>query len=52
MTDPEFMAELDMDFQHYVGRPSPLYHAQRWSRELGGAKIYLKRGDRDDFSAK
>ncbi|NYT47136.1 MAG: hypothetical protein H0A75_05640 [Candidatus Methanofishera endochildressiae] len=27
MTDPEFMAELDMDFQHYVGRPSPLYHA-------------------------
>jgi tryptophan synthase beta chain len=45
MTDPEFMAELDMDFQHYVGRPSPLYHAQRWSRELGGAQIYLKRED-------
>lgn len=45
MTDPEFMAELDMDFQLYVGRPSPLYHAQRWSRELGGAQIYLKRED-------
>ncbi len=45
MTDPEFMAELDKDFQHYVGRPSPLYHAERWSRELGGAQIYLKRED-------
>jgi len=45
MTDAEFMAELDKDFQHYVGRPSPLYHAERWSRELGGAQIYLKRED-------
>jgi len=45
MTDPEFMAELDKDFQHYVGRPSPLYHAERWSKELGGAQIYLKRED-------
>lgn len=45
MTDPEFMAELDKDFQYYVGRPSPLYHAERWSRELGGAQIYLKRED-------
>lgn len=45
MTDPEFLAELDKDFQHYVGRPSPLYHAERWSRELGGAQIYLKRED-------
>ncbi|GAW85806.1 tryptophan synthase beta chain [Bathymodiolus platifrons methanotrophic gill symbiont] len=45
MTDPEFMAELDKDFQHYVGRPSPLYHAERWTRELGGAQIYLKRED-------
>lgn len=44
-TDTEFMAELDKDFQHYVGRPSPLYHAERWSRELGGAQIYLKRED-------
>jgi tryptophan synthase beta chain len=45
MTDTDFMAELDKDFQHYVGRPSPLYHAERWSRELGGAQIYLKRED-------
>ncbi|MDO9241562.1 MAG: tryptophan synthase subunit beta, partial [Methylicorpusculum sp.] len=43
--DPEFLAELDDDLRHYVGRPSPLYHAQRWSRELGGAQIYLKRED-------
>lgn len=45
MTDPEFIAELDKDFQHYIGRPSPLYHAERWSKELGGAQIYLKRED-------
>ena len=45
LTDPEFIAELDKDFQYYVGRPSPLYHAERWSRELGGAQIYLKRED-------
>jgi tryptophan synthase beta chain len=44
-TDPEFLAELDADLARYVGRPSPLYHAQRWSRELGGAQIYLKRED-------
>ncbi len=43
--DSEFQAELDADLQHYVGRPSPLYHAERWSRELGGAQIYLKRED-------
>ncbi|MCN4144874.1 MAG: tryptophan synthase subunit beta [Thiohalomonas sp.] len=43
--DPEFLAELDNDLANYVGRPSPLYFAQRWSRELGGAKIYLKRED-------
>ena len=43
--DPEFLAELDADLQHYVGRPSPLYHAERWSRVLGGAQIYLKRED-------
>ncbi|CAK0780699.1 tryptophan synthase subunit beta [Gammaproteobacteria bacterium] len=43
--DPEFHAELDADLAHYVGRPSPLYHAERLSRELGGAQIYLKRED-------
>ncbi|MEI7796056.1 MAG: tryptophan synthase subunit beta [Methylococcaceae bacterium] len=45
MEDAEFIAELDKDLQHYVGRPSPLYHAERWSNELGGAQIYLKRED-------
>ena len=45
LADPEFIAELDADLKHYVGRPSPLYHAERWSRELGGAQIYLKRED-------
>jgi len=45
LSDPEFIAELDTDLQYYVGRPSPLYHAERWSRELGGAQIYLKRED-------
>jgi tryptophan synthase beta chain len=45
MGDPDFVAELDADLKHYVGRPSPLYHAERWSRELGGAQIYLKRED-------
>ena len=43
--DPAFLAELDADLQHYVGRPSPIYHAERLSRELGGAQIYLKRED-------
>jgi len=43
--DPAFQAELDADLRDYVGRPSPLYHAARWSRELGGAQIYLKRED-------
>ncbi|WP_019626710.1 tryptophan synthase subunit beta [Thioalkalivibrio sp. ALJT] len=43
--DPDFMAELDHDLQQFVGRPSPLYHAERLSRELGGAQIYLKRED-------
>ncbi len=45
LSDPEFIAELDADLKYYVGRPSPLYHAERWSRELGGAQIYLKRED-------
>ncbi len=45
LDDPDFVAELDQDLQHYVGRPSPLYHAGRWSKALGGAQIYLKRED-------
>jgi tryptophan synthase beta chain len=45
LDDPDFIAELDADLQHYVGRPSPLYHAERWSKALGGAQIYLKRED-------
>lgn len=45
MHDADFVAELDKDLADYVGRPSPLYHAERWSRELGGAQIYLKRED-------
>ena len=45
MSDPEFLQELDADLADYVGRPSPLYFAERWSREIGGARIYLKRED-------
>jgi tryptophan synthase beta chain len=45
LEDPEFLAELDDALHHYVGRPSPLYHARRWSEILGGAQIYLKRED-------
>lgn len=43
--DADFQAEFDRDLADYVGRPSPLYFAERWSRELGGAQIYLKRED-------
>ena len=43
--DPEFIAEFERELKHYVGRPSPIYHASRLSRELGGAQIYLKRED-------
>ena len=43
--DPVFLDELTRDYQDYVGRPSPLYLAERWSDALGGAKIYLKRED-------
>ncbi len=43
--DEQFLAEFDRDLKYYVGRPSPLYYAERWSRELGGAQIYLKRED-------
>lgn len=45
MQDKDFLAELDWELQNYVGRPSPLYFAERWSKQLGGAKIYLKRED-------
>ena len=41
----DFQQEYDKDLKYYVGRPSPLYLAERWSRELGGANIYLKRED-------
>ncbi len=43
--DPDFWAEFDRDLAHYVGRPSPLYHAERLSAHCGGAQIYLKRED-------
>ncbi|TAN51515.1 MAG: tryptophan synthase subunit beta [Methylococcaceae bacterium] len=43
--DPAFLSELDLDLKHYVGRPSPIYHAARLSRVVGGAQIYLKRED-------
>ncbi|PJN94452.1 tryptophan synthase subunit beta, partial [Amaricoccus sp. HAR-UPW-R2A-40] len=44
-TDPTFWAEMDDLWTHYVGRPSPLYHAERLSERLGGAKIYFKRDE-------
>ena len=43
--DPAFLAEFEYELKHFVGRPSPVYHAARTSRELGGAQIYLKRED-------
>lgn len=43
--DSEFQRELDEDLAHYVGRPSPLYEARRWSAQVGGARIFLKRED-------
>ncbi len=43
--DSAFMAEFHYELKHYVGRPSPVYHARRWSELLGGAQIYLKRED-------
>ena len=45
IVDQSFLAEFDSDLRHYVGRPSPLYHAKRWSEQIGGAQIYLKRED-------
>jgi tryptophan synthase beta chain len=43
--DPKFKAELDYYLRHYVGRPTPLYYAERLTKKLGGARIYLKRED-------
>jgi len=43
--DPKFVAEFEYELKHYVGRPSPVYHAKRWSQMLGGAQIYIKRED-------
>ena len=44
-SDPGFQAELDSHLEHYVGRPSPLYFAERLTRHFGGAKLYLKRDE-------
>ena len=44
-SDPEFVAEFKDELEHFVGRPSPIYHARRWSQKLGGAQIYFKRED-------
>jgi len=44
-SDPAFIAEFKKELKHFVGRPSPIYHADRLSREVGGAQIYLKRED-------
>ncbi len=43
--DPAFIAEFEYELKHYVGRPSPVYHARRWSDHFGGAQVYLKRED-------
>lgn len=43
--DPDFLAEFDSELKHFVGRPSPIYHAKRWSEMMGGAQIYFKRED-------
>ncbi len=43
--DPDFLAEFQHELKHFVGRPSPVYHAKRWSEIAGGAQIYLKRED-------
>ena len=44
-SDPDFLAEFEYELKHYVGRPSPVYHARRWSEHFGGAQVYLKRED-------
>jgi tryptophan synthase beta chain len=43
--DPDFLAEFNDELTHFVGRPSPIYHAKRWSEMMGGAQIYFKRED-------
>jgi tryptophan synthase beta chain len=43
--DPEFLDEFRYELKHFVGRPSPVYHAKRWSEQIGGAQIYFKRED-------
>ncbi|TEA78534.1 tryptophan synthase subunit beta [Allopusillimonas ginsengisoli] len=43
--DPDFLAEFAHELKHFVGRPSPVYHARRWSERLGGAQIWFKRED-------
>jgi len=43
--DPQFIAEFNDELKHFVGRPSPIYHAKHWSKKLGGAQIYFKRED-------
>lgn len=43
--DPEFQQEFAHELKHFVGRPTPVYHARRWSQELGGAQIWFKRED-------
>src|SRR5471032_1552423 len=43
--EPQFLAEFESELKHFVGRPSPIYHAKRWSEQMGGAQIYFKRED-------
>ena len=43
--DPDFLAEFHSELKHFVGRPTPIYHARRWSEEVGGAQIWFKRED-------
>lgn len=43
--DPDFLHEFHYELKHFVGRPSPIYHAKRWSEQLGGAQIWFKRED-------
>jgi tryptophan synthase beta chain len=43
--DPSFLQEFEYELKHFVGRPSPVYHAKRWSEMMGGAQIYFKRED-------
>ena len=38
-SDPDFLAEFEYELKHYVGRPSPVYHARRWSEHFGGAQV-------------